>query len=1144
MAIKTYEEIFGDPNQQRPVKKSGIKTYEEVFSNTPVKKSGIKTYEDVFDAQPQAQPKEVRKPSLNETTTPWLEKHPTLKKNIFDPLGKLARAYEETGAGKFHKRASETALDVMSAQEMKPDRTSTDSKVADTLATGLGYIGGLVLSPGGTGTGLGSATLKTEQAGRYAALKASKNLQRPFLQKTLPIAGGGALAGGAYEGGASLAQGKDAKTIAKNSLIGMAAGAVLDPAVELGVIPLAGAAFNKLFGQRIKSNLAAGKIEKVELPTVSKIKSKATVKNIELEKAIKEYNDAIENYQNIFQTNELRDAEMAQIKPELDRLVANIERAENIDMGLSAIAERNRLAQAAGVMDRPAQLTKRNVPKSLAPPSLDANGQRIIKGINEAKQPLVPPEVPKMTSKPIKPLLNDPKNPALKTPELADTLRKERGFSENIRTDLNMNDQIRNNFTESPLTYEQITNKTTLESANTRFSKGYEKALEDWNNSINTFRVDDVPLSRMIANEAVIRGDMNTARKVLADVAEKLTQAGQYSQAARILRQADDPGAFMSYVQRQLNKLNQQGAKQYGNKWADIQLTDDELQLFGSMKNMDEAGKEKVMEELYDRIIKQLPVGNMEKFDAWRRMAMLLNPKTHVRNVGGNVIMTGLRKTADTIGAGIEKAIGLKSGSRTKSVGWSADKKLVETVENVWQTNKKELLQEGRYDIESLSFMNREKPAFKNQTLEAMNQFSKLALNAGDAPFVERAYKDALGQYMKANNLEGVSDAALDYAKRRAYEATFKQSNLLSEFISKAKGQKGIGTLVEAAIPFSKTPTNIALRAFEYSPMGLLKALYSGVKGKAVSDVIEDLAKGLTGGSIAGLGFLLADMGWARSERSKSKNAEAILQQMGEQPNSILTPLGSYTFDWAQPFSVPLAMGMVVHENLSKNEKIDIQSVADAVASGGDTIFNMSMLQTFRQLLGGGYGSVTEQIAGLPVNYVEQAYPTLLGQLARTFDSTRRSTYDSNPVKKLGKELIAKTPVLSKTLEPRLDVFGNEQKQGGPLQQFLSPGYWKERAEDPVTKEIVRLYKKTKETDILPKVAPLSFVVNGKKRTLFPSEVTQFQQMMGQKNHSDIKKYLATNPRATDEQRSKALAKIVRKNYDDTKKAFIPKKGK
>ena len=226
-----------------------------------------------------------------------------------------------------------------------------------------------------------------------------------------------------------------------------------------------------------------------------------------------------------------------------------------------------------------------------------------------------------------------------------------------------------------------------------------------------------------------------------------------------------------------------------------------------------------MFEQIGNRIAKSgiIPTTNMEKFDAWRRVAMLFNPKTHIRNIVGNVIMMGMRKSSDTVAAGIESAVnafrkskGLEPIQRTKAVGWSKNKELVDIVEKVWQAEKKDLLQVGRWDIENFNFLNREKRIFNTRFLETLNDISKRGLNLGDAPFVGRAYRDALGQYMTANKLTSATDEAMAYAKRRAFEATFKEANQLATIIQGLKSKGGVaGTLVEGAIPFVRTPANI-----------------------------------------------------------------------------------------------------------------------------------------------------------------------------------------------------------------------------------------------------------------------------------------------------------------------------------------------
>jgi hypothetical protein len=724
---------------------------------------------------------------------------------------------------------------------------------------------------------------------------------------------------------------------------------------------------------------------------------------------------------------------------------------------------------------------------------------------------------------------------------IPDSMR-ERGISRNVRTDEAMPDDIRTSFDKNPLGYNPDTNPETLARAQSIASKGEEAATAEFYKGINEGipKPEMAPLAKLLAKQASEAGNTAKAREILSELAVKMTEAGQFSQAAKILREAD-PETFIMTIDKQIRKLNEQGLKQYGKKWSNVDLLPDEIKAIQDIPIGNQQAYDEVWEQIGTRIARQLPSTGMEKFDAWRRMAMLLNPKTHIRNTVGNVIMSGMRKVSDTLGAGLEKLARVKTGERTKSFGWSFNKDLVDKVNKTWDTVKGDVLGSSRWEIDNLRALGREKNTFKNPVLQGVNEFSLKTLNAEDNIFTKRAFKDALGQYMQANRLVDATNEAIEYATRRAYEATFKQANMLSDFISRAKQVKGVGKLVEGAIPFSKTPANIAARAIEYSPLGLVKALYNKAAGKTAATVIEDLSKGLTGSAITALGYYLGVSGWAKVERNRSDKAEGLMQEMGDQPNSIITPQGSYTFDWAQPFAVPFAMGIAASEAIKNRKDGDTlaQAVWDGIMAGGDTIFNMTMMQNIKNMFSG--GSISENIAQIPVSYLEQAIPSLSGQVARTVDDTRRSTYDPNRVKQEWNRVKSRVPGLSQTLEPALDIWGNEQSNGGWIQQFINPGYAKDKSTDAVTNEVARLYSGNKDNDMLLKVAPKTFSADNIQYQLTPQQLTSFQRKMGQENHADIGRLIssAEYKKMTDKQKIKEVKKIVNDNYEDAKDDII-----
>ena len=730
-----------------------------------------------------------------------------------------------------------------------------------------------------------------------------------------------------------------------------------------------------------------------------------------------------------------------------------------------------------------------------------------------------------------------------------------RGFSKNIKTDENMNKDIREYFTEKPIEYNRLENKKLAEHAQTRFkNEKLDNLVTEFKTKTN-FKPEDVPLARLIANEVAKNGDIKTASEIVSIIAEKLTESGRFSQAAaaKVLRKSN-PSALMEYLQRSIVKLNEKGAEKYGSKWKNINLSEQVQKEIYNLKLFDEEAIEKAMNKAHDDINAQLPASNMEKLDAWRRMAMLLNPKTHIRNVLGNALMMPARGISETMST-VAESVMLKNKPelRTKSFGYKNNKAIVKTVEETWNTLKDDLINgSGRYDIESaLSVGNKEKRIFKNNVLEKVNVKSKEWLNKGDEIFMQKAFKDSLGGYMKVQNLTEATTEAIEYATKKAQEATYRQANAFADWLNKAKrsttkGGKVGGFVADVTVPFVKTPANILKTSYEYSPMGFLSLAKSG---KTASEAIDIITKGLTGTGLFVAGCALANLGWARSARENSKNAEALNQMEGQNYNSIITPWGSYSFDWASPIAVPLAMGISVVEsfdkkNISNNWVDKFTNVLYNTGNAGlDSLVNMSMLQGIKEALGG-YGSNMDKVMGVPQDFLSQMIPTVFNQIARTVDPVKRNTYDPNPLKSFGKTLVNKIPFASKTLEPKVDTMGKEVTTGSAgtrvLQNFISPGTAMSKNDDSNIKELSRLYDKNKDTAILPKVAPKSFKIDGEDKLLTPKELTQFQKTMGENELKGLTKALGNK---NDDKKTKDLTKLATESYSKAKVELLKNRG-
>jgi hypothetical protein len=762
------------------------------------------------------------------------------------------------------------------------------------------------------------------------------------------------------------------------------------------------------------------------------------------------------------------------------------------------------------------------------------------------------------------------------TPEPNIPLRqRERGFSTNTRTDVNNPDVLRDSYTENPLTYEQLGNPTTLARAQAIMDQGYESARTQVTKLAQDMKPEAVPLAKMLSRQAAEAGNINDAREIISDVAERLTQAGQFAQAARMLREAD-PETLLMTMEKQLRNLNREGAAQYGKKWKDFDLTQDELNMIGNIERGNQQAYENTMEAIQNRIAtsKDMPATAMEKLNAWRHMSMLLNPKTHIRNIAGNAIMMGMRKTARRVSGVMQKA--LPAEQRTQAVFVKGEYK--NAARDYFEANKKDLLGENKYN-ENLSLNMANKRVFKGP-LESVRQFNYKLLDLGDVPFFKNAYVDRLASFAQARGITDFTklpQEAFDTALKEAQQATYKDASVVATFLNRLKnpgknanlGQKAAAVVTESTLPFTKTPINIIKRGIQYSPAGIINGLSKIKSSEGAAAAIDEMAKGLTGTGIMGLGYLLAGKGVLTGKAEMDADLAEYNKNTGNSPFSIL---GKYTYDWAQPFAVPLTVGVEIYNAIKdspedkkkmdalaqSNDATGMQEMArkfatgllDAFNASGDTVFNMSFMKGIRQLLGSGMKGVMEGLSQLPMNYATQYIPTISNQIAGVVDPVVRQTYyKSSPSAEA--TLLSRIPFASRTLQPKQTPWGQDvTRPQNPFvrafSQFLSPGNVSVPQKiDPAVDTELRRLNQQGETVQFPRIAAEKFTWKGQEFIMTPEEYTAFQKMLGQNTLEMYKEYIQTPEyRAmNDQDKAKELSGIISDAQDLARFQLIQSKG-
>lgn len=703
--------------------------------------------------------------------------------------------------------------------------------------------------------------------------------------------------------------------------------------------------------------------------------------------------------------------------------------------------------------------------------------------------------------------------------------RGQKKFYQNAGSAVNvLNEPARDVIKREALTSELATYDFDTNAADLKFVKnkienrGYEYCLnqfleqaEDmsWKGYGDESITKVIAMGQQLMAEASANGTYRDLIEVVASLALLSDQAGKALQAFQMLKKTGPMGQLY-YVQKAVNQLNnKQYAKLIESKKMPAIKVDPELEKAVVLAKTD-AERETAMNELIASIAKQVPPTLKDKWDTWRHFAMLGNFRTHIRNIFGNAIFVPLRFASDLMSAAGEsiavKAGLMKESERIKSVRISRE--LRDFAKQDAETMRRELQGGGKYNPAQEILDKRQifKWKWLDDVVKANSNGVKgsklfVGLEGEDWWFLAPAYEKALGMvlmhsgYSVDEMLGGKNKEAakeLNRARRIAIEAaqraTYRDFSVSAAALNRLKRGGGVGgILLEGVLPFTKTPINILKRGIEYSPAGIATALYGLAKDYSTGSIdaakfIERLSAGLTGTGVAILGALLAKLGWLRGKKDDKEEDFDKLQ--GYQDYSLQIGDVSMTIDWAAPTALPLFTGVAAWDMMKNDEELTPADIFDAILLVAEPMMSLSMLDGLnRTLSAASYAGENEKIPSITTaaltSYVGQGIPTILGQVARSLDGTRRQTYvDKNsPVPSAMQRFVQgsvqnKIPVWEAHKAPYVDQWGREDtgtsKILGAFENFLSPSYVNLVHTTDIDEEIDRLYAATKERAVLP----------------------------------------------------------------------------
>lgn len=659
-------------------------------------------------------------------------------------------------------------------------------------------------------------------------------------------------------------------------------------------------------------------------------------------------------------------------------------------------------------------------------------------------------------------------------------------------------------------------------------------------------------------------GDKAKLQDAIQTSAMAGTEAGRTVQALSILNHSTPEGQVV-WIQRSIDKLNDKLEKTKVKER--FKFTPEMQQEILQATNQEEA-----LNNVYKQLGQQVPMTTMQKLDSWRYFAMLGNPRTHIRNIVGNKVMGYIQQAKNHLAGTIEDIV-LRNSDDRQFTTKIADKKTKEfakaDIENVLDRLG---LTENKYNPKSRIEQNQKvfKSEFMNKTIGKLMEFNDMALEAEDGWGLKAMYPKALAQYITANNIDvdNITDAQLakarNFAIRQAEESTFHQDNAIASAISQFEGKNNLTRFATGAIlPFKKTPMNVAAEGIQYSPIGLLDSLTRGSinlrKGKInVHEYIDGISKGLTGTGIALLGYALTEAGILKASGGDDQDKNNFESAQGKQNYSLKVGEKTYSLDWLAPTGIPLFMGSELYQLASqkvkeKGEKNNTPEVAksatkilNSMATAMNPLSEMSMISGLTSTLQS-YASGNKGLENLGLNatksYVGQFVPTVLGQVAKTFDDKERSTTstESDPLPKaldtLGNQIKSKIPGLRQTLPTKTDIWGKDvENEGNIIEKGLNAGVFpwsskKVNENNPTNKEISKLYDETLDKSVLPSNS-IDKVLNidKEKYRLSNEQYSKLKKMYGEINYKVLSD-LTSSPEykeMNDEQKVKAISDIYK----------------
>jgi hypothetical protein len=677
--------------------------------------------------------------------------------------------------------------------------------------------------------------------------------------------------------------------------------------------------------------------------------------------------------------------------------------------------------------------------------------------------------------------------------------------------------------------------------------------MEALNGKRGSISGQDVANAQAYAAKLDVDGNYAKASEIYDKISEHLTAAGQTIQAAAIMSRRSPEG---------LRRHAMQVWKKAG-----VEVTPEvEKELVTLTKAVKTAtspeAKVKATYKVNEFVKKQVPDNIWNKSVNIWRAGLLTSPVTTAGNLLANTGETAIRKGfVNPVATAADVLMSLKTGKRTMAradlgSGTKGTIKGTQTLPEYFRTG----YQPGDANLKA-KYENSGTINYGNGPLGKgfgayVNGTYRL-MGVADAPFRMGAQGEAISSMANAaainKGLKGKAKQqfvqeylanppkeAMQRAADEGTRATFQNDTLLNDIASglkqklekKSPAAKAVSDFV---MPFVRTPSAIATRLIERTPIGLAKETVNQIvnvkAGKPFDQraMAQSIGNGSFGAVAIGAGMALASNDLMTFGYPQDEKERKLWDSEGKQPYSVRVGDRWYSLNYLQPFGTLLAIG-----GQAKQDMDDGLSAGEASTKALSTAAQSIQEQSFLKGINGVLSAIQDPQREAR-SWMEQTFssvtPNFVRAATRAADPVQRKATSIPESIKLG------IPGLRDDVPTKNDIFGEPlPAKDNFLNQYVNPLRPSKVRGDDTTAELRRLF----ETDngILPSEANKNAF--GKDVNLDKKQVLDLNQTTGKAMKPVYEEVMKSDQykNLSDEDKVKVLKKINDVVYGSEKIAW------